>query len=128
MAGRKFKAPAGFTAIQRVVNQLQPKTIKGTQARIKEWGEPIFTRSTPMSTVKHMHKEVNELITATHLMDRENMGEEAADILHMLFHYCNAAGLDLAEEFEKKFAINKARTWLTPNEEGIVFHDPKGEH
>jgi NTP pyrophosphatase (non-canonical NTP hydrolase) len=111
-----------------------PYTIAGTQFRIREWGTPIFTESTVLSTAKHLVKEAHEVLASAYLYSsalnvrepRAELAEELADVMHLVFHCANAAGIEMSAAFERKFEKNQRRTWQSPDADGIVFHDKEG--
>jgi NTP pyrophosphatase (non-canonical NTP hydrolase) len=108
-----------------------PYTIAGTQFRIKEWGAPIFTESTVLSTAKHLVKEAEEVEDiAAHCPEgdemRRELAEELADVMHLVFHCANVAGIEMSAAFERKFEKNQRRTWKSPDADGIVYHDQEG--
>jgi len=52
------------------------------------------------------------------------VGEEIADCLMILFHLGHRVGVDVASALELKFTACQTRTWLPPDERGVVRHAP----
>lgn len=57
----------------------------------------------------------------------DEIAEECADIMHLLFQVADKCGFDLLEATREKFEINKGRTWGEPDERGVVRHVPAPE-
>ena len=90
------------------------------QLEIGDWQDATFPKSTALSTLSHLAKEVLELNYA--MLAGEPVAEELADCQHLLFGIANKCGLNLYEETIKKFEINKKRKWGKPDADGVVEH------
>lgn len=86
------------------------------------WIDPMIPRDKrdPMNTCIKMTEEVSELMHAMHTKDG-NIGEECADVLVLLLDVALLNGVNIAEEFEKKMAKNRNRTWAKKN--GALKHE-----
>ena len=89
--------------------------MKNFQDEVGEWGDIVFTKSTPHNIVTHLRREVNEL-------SESHSPEEGADCFLLLLHHAHECGYDLMAEAIKKFQINKGRKWGEPDSEGVVEH------
>lgn len=85
------------------------------------WIDPMIPRDKrdPMNTCIKMTEEVSELMHAMHTKDG-NIGEECADVLVLLLDVALLSGINIAEEFNKKMAKNRRRTWVKKN--GALKH------
>jgi hypothetical protein len=87
---------------------------------IVDWQWQTFGEGhNPVPCLMHLKKEVDEAIA-----DPDKI-EEYADILILTLAAVDRAGFDLFDLLhaaEKKHAINKQRTWGTPDEHGVVQH------
>lgn len=90
--------------------------LEETCQKIVNWQRTVFVDATPESAAEHLYREVNELIQDPY------DGQEMADIIFLVLQAADSAGVDLAEELSRKFAINSSRTWLPPDAQGVVEH------
>lgn len=88
------------------------------QRVVGEWAEETFKDSDRASHIKHLKEEVEELAKAK---DFNNLKEECADILLIVFSLAHREGFDLEEVAMSKFHTCLHREWKT-NEEGNVRH------
>ena len=99
------------------------------QERIAAWARTVFPHDDPDAAtggvLAHFLEEVGELVVAYN--DGGDVREEAADIMHLLFQLAEFGGFDLLDETERKFAINRKRTWGTPDANGVVHHIKESE-
>lgn len=94
------------------------------------WSDQVFGDvSTPVSKLKHLQKEIPELIEAINNQDAENginqLRYEFADCFMLLFdaaRKCNLSAEDILKFTEEKLIINKSRTWNKPDKDGIFEH------
>jgi hypothetical protein len=89
-----------------------PKTISQLEAERLAWSFETFTEATPISSLRKLEAEIKEIESDINAGIREPM--EYADALMCLFDSAGRQGIYPAEIFdcfEKKLAINKARTW-----------------
>lgn len=99
-------------------------TLDAVVEDILAWQLATFPHRTPHSITKHLSKEAVELHAAP------NDNEEWADV----FFLCVAliqdgtpnAPRDLIAALRAKLAKNKARTWGTPDTDGVVEHIAEG--
>lgn len=74
-----------------------------------------FPDATPLSALYHLRKEIGEVIDELADYNPDTRAIEYADCLGCLLDSAARAGVspaDLMAAFEKKLAINKARTWV----------------
>lgn len=90
------------------------------QEEIGLWADKTFPNSKPMAALKHLEREIKELIEAEER--GEPVGEEAADCVLILLHYAFQKKIHLYHEILAKHRINKGRTWGKPDAEGVVEH------
>lgn len=82
------------------------------------WANAQFTAATPASKAEHLRREVLELC------DDPTDVEEMADVFILLSHLSD--GRDLVGAVRAKLEKNKARTWGTPDADGVVEHVAEG--
>lgn len=82
----------------------------------RAWQSIQFPEATPESCARHLRREARELV------ERPLEPHEWADALMLVFCGAELAGVDLAEAVAEKLAINKARKWGEPNDEGFREH------
>lgn len=89
---------------------LQESTKIENQLTISEWARETFG-SIPSGELvtARCNEEMGELVTAVAL--KENIGQEAADVLVVLYQVAQHHGFDLHVELDKKMKINRARDW-----------------
>lgn len=87
----------------------------GLQRRIGEWGEATFPDATWGSILKHLNEEWQEFSQCS---DPEQMMEEAADMMMILFHLAHRCGISLEEVIARKFVVCQNSEWLPPGEGG----------
>ena len=84
------------------------------------WQKETFGKSdSPLPPLKHLVKEVQELIDAP--LDRI----EYADCLFLLFNALDIIGCtpdDFLHAVRKKLEINQSRKWGSPDKDGVVEH------
>jgi DNA-binding transcriptional regulator YiaG len=80
-----------------------------------KWAAATFPTQTPASIVAHLAEEVTEL-TAKH------DPIEAADCLLLLLSHAYFHGYSLFNAALHKLAVNRARTWGPPDQNGVVHH------
>lgn len=84
-----------------------------TQQSIALWAEETFG---PVSNLKALvdraSLEVAELSEAVHLGNSAEIGQEAADIVILLYRLLELNGMDLQTEVDAKMATNRARRWV----------------
>lgn len=82
------------------------------------WAVETFPEGTAESGAKHLAKEIAELLAS-------GSPEEMADCFMLLLFIAHKKGLDatlLLAAAQRKFKINKTRTWGEPNEQGFREH------
>lgn len=92
------------------------------EAERMEWSFRTFPEATAISSLRKLESEIKE-IEATIVAGTKNP-EEYADALMCLFDSAGRFGIspvDIFDAFEKKLAINKARTW-TKNPDNSYSH------
>lgn len=91
---------------------------------IAAWQQDTFPGGTPDSTLHHLLDEIRELRYALRL-DPYSSHEELADCMFLIFGCADRMGMsyqDIQDAIAAKFAINKARKWGKPKENGVVNH------
>jgi len=84
------------------------------------WAEKTFPTATETTVLNHMQSEMDELYDA---VTKEQKGEEAADIMMLLLHFCHKNKISLSYEVKRKHLINIDRKWETEeNEHGFFSH------
>ena len=89
------------------------------QNDIAAFTDSVFGASNPVSKLKHLREEVDELI------EEPNHTHEWADCMILLIDAAKKAGHDMDDLYRfvnEKMAINKTRKWGEPDEDGVVRH------
>ncbi|MFH1806183.1 MAG: dATP/dGTP pyrophosphohydrolase domain-containing protein [Pseudomonadota bacterium] len=82
------------------------------QASICAWAEEIFGPvREPVALVDRAKLEMDELREAVEVVDQNEIGREAADVLILLYRLADQFGIDLDGAVQAKMAINRARRW-----------------
>ena len=89
------------------------------QTEVGLWADQTFPQSSKHSILKHLEKEIKELIDHE---DFDNLKEECADIVMLLIHLAHKNRFNLIEEVDKKFDIVQKRKWAEPDEHGVCLH------
>lgn len=84
-----------------------------TQATICAFADETFGRATSnMRIAARANEEMAELLRALSSDDNHpKAAEEIADVVIILYRLARNLGTDLAEEIERKMAINRNRVW-----------------
>jgi hypothetical protein len=99
------------------------RIIKLEQERFT-WSLETFPASTPLSSLKKLRKEVDEI--EYDIQNGEKRPEEYADVLMCLFDSAGRQGIsaqDIFDAFEGKLKINKLRKWKK-NPDNSYSHVP----
>lgn len=102
------------------IEQLRPYV--DIQSDITDWAEKTFKSQNAMSKFNHLEKEVLELRNAIENADLDNIREEIADCMILLFNLAGYYQINAIESVLKKHEINKKRTWGEPDEFGVCEH------
>lgn len=92
----------------------------------REWAVKTFGVTPVPAPIKHLKKEVGELLEAVeqnHSYDDVRM--EFADCMILLLHAADKYGMSVDELYatmRAKFGINQSRKWPAPNVDGISEH------
>lgn len=100
-----------------------------------EWSSKTFPESTMYSSLIHARKEIYEIESALHEIEKrifierkvtsfDDVRYEYVDALMCIIDSANRAGirpLELMDAFQDKLEINKARTWIK-NNDGTYSH------
>lgn len=90
---------------------------------IADWADKTFgSRPGSIAKTKHMKEEVEELAEAILSRNKDDIGEELADVFIIGAHIQKVEAVDLYEAIRRKFEELKQREWLPPDEEGIIRH------
>lgn len=94
--------------------------------KITTWQRETFPKATALSDLRHLRKEVNELIDAIEMEAHDSdIQSEFADCFILLFGSAKKIGFDfirITEVIEGKFNEVKTREWGEPDNEGITEH------
>ena len=85
------------------------------QKEIGTWAVKTFPLATNKSRLKHLEKEVQELIDG-------GDPSEAADCFILLLNYAHVNNFDLLDEARRKMVVNYSRKWGLPEKDGVVEH------
>lgn len=69
--------------------------------------------------IEHIRRELTEL---ENCKTSTAVAEEMADVLILLLGFAYRNGVDLAEELERKHAVNLERRWCKPDAMGVTEH------
>lgn len=105
-------------------------SLEDLQNRVGQWAARTFTRSTNVTIVTHLEREVRELLAEVEEEVRlpggprntQRIAEEAADCAMLLLHLCERNRIDLAHHIKRKFAVNQQREWGVEDAEGVKSH------
>lgn len=94
-------------------------TPRWNQKAIGEWNDEVLGGTSERGVIEHFKEEVQEFLD-----DLNEKGEpaEAADIVILLMLRAKQKGYDLLGEVYKKMEINRRRTWLPPDKDGVRRH------
>lgn len=101
---------------------------KNLVENIHRWQRETFPAATPVSKLKHLEHEIQELIEVLQTeAESHTTGElhEYADCFFLLFGSALARGYtfnDIMIAMQNKFDINRKREWHKPNGDGVYFH------
>lgn len=97
-----------------------------------QWSQSTFGSDSergPVGAIKHLQKEVAEVLEAWEKGDHGAFIEECADCLLLLLDLTRRGGIkpmQLVEAAQLKMLVNKSRTWPKPVADVPVEHD-RGE-
>lgn len=80
------------------------------------WAESTFPGQSTAAKAEHLVREAQELLKTP--WDSEEM----ADVLLLLLHIANRAGVNLLEAARRKLEVNKKRKWGPPDDSGVYHH------
>lgn len=98
--------------------------VQPLQDAIAHWSRATFGRDTPLPALKHLRREVDELIESPSDIT------EYADCLMLVLDAAHIAGISadqLVAAAWAKLEINRGRTWGAPNAEGFSEHIEDGD-
>lgn len=115
-------------AIYLAVNSLkpdeQPQDAEKQFQEVVEWQDKTFPSITTVSTLYHLKEEVEELrIDIINGDPKKRI--ELADCFILLYGVARKEGMsfdDIMKAIDEKMAINKARKWGEPKENGVINH------
>lgn len=93
-----------------------PSDLEKLGVEVLEWAQATFPGQLPSSVASHLHDEAGEL------MEEPGNNEEMADCFLLLIQLAALHGYDILHEARKKFEVNRARKWGTPDARGVVKH------
>lgn len=86
-----------------------------TQESVCAWASSTFGPTTLWASISRYLLEAKELETLcvprNGVIWRDKLPEEIADCVITLYRVCEELGVSLAEEVDKKMAINRSREW-----------------
>lgn len=91
-------------------------TLDSVIREVNDWQAATFPRATPSSVVEHLRREVLELV------DDPTSTSELADVVFLAVGLAYELGADLKQIVADKLAVNRARTWGEPDEDGVTEH------
>lgn len=95
-----------------------------TQESIACWAEKTFGPVKDQTVlVRRAMDEMDELLAATEMGDKDEIGKETADIVILLYRLLELNQLDLGEEVTRKMAENRGRQWQAKGD-GTGKHIP----
>lgn len=95
-----------------------------TQASITQWADETFGKeATPASAMRRTIEEMEEFQT---VLTREDIANEAADVVITMYRLASILGFDLLVEIDRKMAINRQRRWRKDGT-GNGYHVKDGE-
>ncbi|WP_417465077.1 nucleotide pyrophosphohydrolase [Kordiimonas sp.] len=95
-----------------------------TQESIACWAEETFGPVKDQTVlVRRAMDEMEELLAATEMGDKDEIGKETADIVILLHRLLELNQLDLGEEVTRKMAENRGRQWQAKGD-GTGKHIP----
>ena len=117
----------------------KPPTLQDLASSISAWQGRTFPDRTVHSVAGHIRKEAAEILDecarhdhmtgqllvplqAKDTVNADRIGEECADLFHLLVAMSDAAGFNLREQVARKYLINLDREWGKPDGDGIVEH------
>jgi len=114
----------------KLLEQLgEPDSMQDFLEEIMVWSNATFPESTTTAKLKHLIKEVGEVIKEVENQvssaQRRRVREEFADVFILLLNALSSEGIhfgQLVEDAKAKMEINKTREWGTPDEHGVVEH------
>lgn len=89
----------------------------------RAWAKKTFGDTPPTAAIKHLQKEVKELLEE--IEPEYDIKMEFADCMILLLHAADKNGIDVKELFScmrHKFEINQRRRWPAPNADGVSEH------
>lgn len=110
------------------------KTLRDWQKEISQWQDETFgfddrNGQRQLAQFAHLSKEVLELYTelVEHVVEgnesNETIGPEIADCFILLIGIASTRGIDVEDAIRDKMAINRARKWSPPDEDGVCQHE-----
>lgn len=82
------------------------------QKQITDWAKDVFGPTNATTLYNRMQEESMELKEAIFNQGtQEDVAEECADVLHLLFQISSLYDVDLIKATENKFGKNKTREW-----------------
>ena len=91
------------------------------QRTVGAWADATFPNATIDSKMEHLRRETYEV------QSTPKDPSEYADVLSLLIHAANSAGVDLFQAAKDKFEVIQLRKWGKPDEFGVVEHIREGE-
>lgn len=92
--------------------------------KVTEWQKETFGKATSLSKLAHLKQELKEL-----KKDLKNNNPdvrlEFADCFILLFGCANSHGYsynDICNLIDEKMEVNKKRSWVDPDKNGVVNH------
>lgn len=92
------------------------RSLDAITREVVEWQRETFPHGTPASCVAHLVEEVAELSA------NPTDPSEIADCYFLIVGAAERAGVDLVAAVREKLAVNRARAWGKPAENGVVNH------
>lgn len=102
------------------MNKIDPHgNMEKLQLIVGTWGEDTFGPSDGMSCLWHLAEELEEFFA-------NPTPEELADCVLLILSFAHLRGFSLYDAVMAKHAINQARRWGAPDENGVRHHVEEG--
>lgn len=92
---------------------------------IAEWQQRTFPNATPLGTLAHMEKEIEEIEDCHRWGSDDEVKEELADVYILWVAACHRFGFGSAEMqhyIDAKMAKNRKRKWKAPDAQEVIEH------
>lgn len=113
---QQFNVYERLIAVRGYYERERQANLEAVLREVTDWQREQFPQRTAHSIATHLLEEAQELQRSP------ADAEEMADVMMLLAGLAAFNGYDLASAVRPKLAKNKARTWGSPDEDGVVKH------